>query len=129
MGPRASGMTQRYGRMHEVGIAQSILDAGKAEAELLAGARLKRIGVRVGVLSGVDLQALEFALTALRAGTDMEAVEIDVQSCPRRNRCAGCGCEFETALYSEPCPGCAGEHARLVGGEELELAFIEVDEP
>lgn len=115
--------------MHEVGIANSILEAGRAEAGRLAGARLKRIGVRVGVLSGVDLQALEFALMALRMGTDLEDLEIDLQSCPRRNRCAKCGCEFETALYSEPCPSCGSEQAQLIGGEELELAFVEVDEP
>lgn len=115
--------------MHEVGIAQSILDAGRTEARRLAGSRLKRIGVRVGVLSGVDLQALEFALMALRAGTDLEELEIDLQSCPRRNRCAQCGFEFETEMYSRPCPDCTSEQIQLIGGEELELAFVEVDEP
>ena len=115
--------------MHEVGIAQSILEAGRIEADRLAGARLKRIGVRVGVLAGVDLQALEFALMAIRAGTELEEVEIDLQSCPRRNHCATCSIDFETKLYSEPCPSCGNQQVRLIGGEELELAFIEVDEP
>lgn len=115
--------------MHEVGIANAILDAGRAEAGRLAGSRLKKIGVRVGVLSGVDLQALEFALMAIRAGTELEAVEIDLQSCPRKNRCVKCGFEFETEMYSKPCPDCASEQIQLIGGEELELAFIEVDEP
>jgi len=115
--------------MHEVGIAQSILDAGRVEAERLAGSRLKRIGVRVGVLSGVDIQALEFALMALRAGTELEDVEIGLQSCPRKNRCSKCGFEFETEMYSRPCPECGSEAIQLIGGEELELAFVEVDEP
>lgn len=115
--------------MHEVGIAQSILEAGQVEAGRLGGARLKRIGVRVGVLSGVDMQALEFALMAIRAGTDLEDVEIDLQKCLRRNRCAKCGFEFETEMYSRPCPDCLSEESQLIGGEELELAFIEVDEP
>ena len=114
--------------MHEVGIAQSIVEAGRVEAGRLAGSRLKRIGVRVGVLSGVDLQALEFALMAIRVGTDLEDVEIDLQRCPRRNRCSKCGFEFETEMYSRPCPDCASEEIQLIGGEELELAFIEVDE-
>lgn len=115
--------------MHEVGIAQSILEAGRTEARRLAGARLKRIGVRVGVLTGVDLQVLEGALGALLVGTDLEDLAIDLQSCPRRNRCAKCGCEFATALHVEPCPGCAGEEVEVIGGEELELTFVEVDEP
>lgn len=114
--------------MHEVGIANSILEAGQTEAARLAGSRLTRIGVRVGVLSGVDMEALKFALTALRKGTELEAVEIDLQSCPRRNLCMGCGHEFETALYSEPCPMCAEIESKLIGGEELELSFVEVEE-
>ncbi len=114
--------------MHEAGIANTILEAGRAEAARLAGARLTRIGVRVGVLSGVDLQALEFALLVVRVGTDLEHVEIDLQSCPRRNRCVSCGYEFEAADSDEPCPGCAGEKMELIGGNELELSFVEVDE-
>lgn len=115
--------------MHEVGIAQSILDAGRTEAAQLAGSQLKRIGVRIGVLCGVDLQALEFALMAIQAGTEFEGIQIDLQICLRKNRCSGCGHEFETELYSEPCPKCANPDVQLIGGTELELACIEVDEP
>lgn len=114
--------------MHEVGIANAILEAGQIEARRMAGSRLTRIGVRIGVLSGVDLQALNFALMALRAGTDLENIQIDLQSCPRRNRCTACDREFQTALYSEPCPGCGSKKASLIGGEELELAFVEVED-
>ncbi|ACO34401.1 MULTISPECIES: hydrogenase maturation nickel metallochaperone HypA [Acidobacterium] len=114
--------------MHEVGIANAILEAAQTEVARLAGTRLTRVGVRIGVLSGVDIDALEFALAALRKGTELEKIDVELQKCPRRNRCAKCGCEFETDLYSEPCPSCANEQVQLIGGEELELAFVEVDE-
>lgn len=114
--------------MHEVGIANSILDAGQREAARYAGAKLLRIGVRVGALAGVDNDALRFAFTALTQGTDLEAVDFEIQSCPRRNRCLECDCEFESAIYSDPCPRCASDRTLLVGGEELDVAYVEVEE-
>ena len=58
--------------MHEVGIASEILRASHAEAARRPGARLVAVKVRIGVLAGVDADALrilypnkqDFTLTA-----------------------------------------------------------------
>jgi hydrogenase nickel incorporation protein HypA/HybF len=115
--------------MHEIGIANSVLDASVAECARRSGVKLTRIGVRIGVLAGVDIEALRFAFEALTKDTELEQVGIEIQSCPRRNRCLDCEEEFVSELYTEPCPKCASEHVILTGGEELDLAFIEVEEP
>lgn len=115
--------------MHEIGIASSIIEAGQTEACRRAGSRLVRVSVKVGVLSGVNLDALRFAFTALTQGTDLETVDFEIQECARRDRCAACGHEFESALYSRPCPQCSGVESSLVAGDELDLAFVEVEEP
>lgn len=114
--------------MHEIGIANTILEAGKAEAARQNGAKLIRIGIRVGALSGVDNEALRFALSALTLDTDLEGVDYEIQSCPRRNRCLDCGLEFASTITSFPCPNCQSEELLLAGGDELDLAYIEVEE-
>ncbi len=114
--------------MHEIGIANSIIEAGQIEAARLAGSTLLRIGIRVGTLAGVDSDALRFAFAALTQGTDLASVDFEIQSCPRRNQCLDCDEVFETALYSDPCPCCGSEKSILVGGEELDLAYVEVEE-
>ena len=43
----------------------------------------------------MDNDALRFALTALTLDTELEKVDFEIQSCPRRNRCVECGKEFE----------------------------------
>ena len=115
--------------MHEIGIANAIIEAGQTEAARRKGSKLVRIGVRVGTLAGVDSDALRFAFTALTQGTDLDAVHFEIQSCPRRNQCLDCACEFESGIYSDPCPNCASQRTKLVGGEELDLAYVEVEEP
>ena len=114
--------------MHEIGIANSIIEAGQTEAARRPGSKLVRIGVRVGMLAGVNSDALRFAFTALTQGTDLDAVGFEIQSCPRRDRCLECGREFEPGLYSAPCPTCASPRVILVAGDELDLAYVEVEE-
>jgi hydrogenase nickel incorporation protein HypA/HybF len=114
--------------MHEIGIANAILEAGQAEATRRNGAKLIRIGIRVGTLSGVDNDALRFALTALTIDTELEKVDFEIQSCPRRNRCVECGKEFESDTTSVPCPQCDSVKLVLAGGDELDLAFVELEE-
>jgi|SRR5579883_121210 hydrogenase nickel incorporation protein HypA/HybF len=114
--------------MHEVAIAAAILEAGQAEAERRPGSKLTGIGVRLGALSGVDSDALRFAFAALTAGTYLDALKFEIESRPRRNRCERCGHEFESSLYNAPCPLCASENTLFVGGDDLELAWVEVEE-
>jgi hydrogenase nickel incorporation protein HypA/HybF len=114
--------------MHEIGIASAILEAAQTETGRRKNATLIRVGVRVGVLSGVDNEALRFALTALTLGTDLETVVFEIQSCNRRNRCLDCGDGFESKLYAVPCPCCKSENLALAGGDELDLAYVEVEE-
>ena len=119
--------------MHEVGIATSVLEAGHREIERRPGSRLIGIGVRIGVLSGVDVDALRFAFECITAESVDEKVILTTESCPRVNRCDDCGHEFQssqrTPFSDEPCPRCQSGHTSFVSGDQLDIAFIEVEEP
>ncbi|MGC2300005.1 MAG: hydrogenase maturation nickel metallochaperone HypA [Acidobacteriaceae bacterium] len=119
--------------MHEVGIATSILDAGHKEAARRAGAKLMAIGVRIGVLSGVDIDALRFAFECIVSATDDEKVVLTAENCPRVNRCELCAREYASPLLSPfteaPCPHCGSTHTSFVSGDQLDIAFVEVEEP
>jgi hydrogenase nickel incorporation protein HypA/HybF len=114
--------------MHEVGIANEILRASQTEAARWPGSQLVRVVVRVGVLAGVDPDALRFAWDVL-SKVDGTAPELEIQTISRRNQCGACGNEFASDLYSAPCPVCASENSFVVCGEELQLASVEVEGP
>lgn len=119
--------------MHEVGIANSILDAGHVETARRPGAKLTGIGVRVGVLSGVDIDALRFAFECITAETEDEHVVFTTEACPRVNRCGQCGHEFtspgSSPFTDAPCPRCSSTETSFVSGDQLDIAFVEVEEP
>jgi hydrogenase nickel incorporation protein HypA/HybF len=114
--------------MHEVGIASEILRASYAEAARRPGARLVAVTVRIGVLAGVDADALRFAWDVMSEQAAYEPVTLEIQMMPRRNRCQDCGCEFATEMYSEPCPDCSSDNSTLLSGDEMQLAGVEVEE-
>jgi hydrogenase nickel incorporation protein HypA/HybF len=114
--------------MHEVGIASEILRASHAEAARRPGARLVAVTVRIGVLAGVDADALRFAWDVISEQAEYEPVTLEIQMVPRRNRCQECGCEFVTEMYSEPCPQCSSDNSMLLSGDEMQLASVEVEE-
>ncbi len=114
--------------MHEMGIANSVLDAVRVEAARHPGYYPCRVGVRIGELAAVDPSALEFCFDALTRETDLESLQLVVEICPRRHRCQDCGAEFGVKGYDFECPGCGGLRSECLSGDQLELAYLEVEE-
>jgi hydrogenase nickel incorporation protein HypA/HybF len=114
--------------MHEFGLASSIVDAVKAEAEKRAGTRLLAVGLRVGEVSGVSPDALEFCYQSLVKGTELEPVRLDIERTARRHRCPKCSREFDVVDYDPTCPGCGEFETVLIGGDEMEIAYLEVED-
>ena len=65
--------------MHELGIANSILEAVETEMRPHPGARAVRIAVTVGALSGVDRDSLAFCFEAIVKGTPFELLALDLK--------------------------------------------------
>lgn len=115
--------------MHEVGIASSILECVEAESRRYAGAQVLAVGVRIGELSNVDRDALSFAFEALTRGTPRELVRLEVEWCPRRQKCGSCAEEFAVQDFDLSCPKCGSSHSTCIGGTELDIAYLELEEP
>jgi hydrogenase nickel incorporation protein HypA/HybF len=113
--------------MHELSIAQSIVDSARQHAAQHAGRRVLRIGVRVGEISGVNADALDFCFGMTTKDTELEGAALDVERIPVRFRCDACTAEFAAADFTVACPSCASGETRLVAGDELALSFLEME--
>jgi len=114
--------------MHELSIASAILDAVRNEADKHPGAHVSKVGVRIGALSGVEPEALNFGFSALVQGTTLEPLALEIEAVPRRQRCSACNLTFDVLEESLACPRCANDQTTLAGGEELDLAYLEVED-
>jgi hydrogenase nickel incorporation protein HypA/HybF len=114
--------------MHELGIAQSVIEAVQVEAARHPGARLSKVAVRVGELAAIDPDALRFSFDALTRETELEGLNLEIEVCPRRHRCLDCSNEFDVKDFVFACPHCSSTRNDCISGEELELAYLELDE-
>jgi len=121
--------------MHELSIAQGLVDAA---CEALSHcepppARVRSLLVRIGALSGVVPEALEFCYVLSVKGTSLEGSRLVIQDQPVVVFCPRC---LENKTLGEDllfrCPVCNTPTPELVHGRELELISMELidsDEP
>lgn len=114
--------------MHEMGIADSILEAVRMEMVRYPESRARRVGVRVGELAAIDAESLRFCFDALKRETDLEELELEIEVCPRRHRCKLCGTEFTVRDFDFECSQCHGLASECLSGDQLDLAYVEVEE-
>jgi len=114
--------------MHELGIANAVVDAVRAEADGRPGTRVRRVGLLLGELAGVDGSALSFCFDALVAETPLAGATLHIETRPRRHRCRACTEEFVVTDYQTACPTCDRTDTVCVGGEELSIAYLELEE-
>lgn len=114
--------------MHELSIAQSVIEAVQAEAARHPGARPIKVGLRIGELAAVDSDALQFGFEALTRETELEGLQLEIQFCPRRHRCLDCGTEFDVKDFNFCCTQCQSTRNECVSGDQLEMAYLELEE-
>jgi len=114
--------------MHELGIATSILECVEAEAKRHPDGRITKVGVKIGELAGVDRDALQFGFEVLVKDTQWEPLVLDLEYIPRMQRCSKCAYEFHMTDFDPRCPLCGEFCTECIGGEELDIAYMEVDE-
>ncbi len=114
--------------MHEMGIANSVLVAVRAEVARYPRCVPQKVGLRIGELAAIDPEALRFCFDALIKDTDLRALKLEIELSPRRHRCRSCGQEFIVRNHEWAC-SCGSEiESQFIAGDELDLAYIEVEE-
>jgi hydrogenase nickel incorporation protein HypA/HybF len=114
--------------MHELGIANSVLDAVRTEMRRYPGSYPCKVGVRIGEMAAIDKESLRFCFEAIVQDTDLKSLQLAIEVYPRRHRCGPCGHEFIVRDYDSRCPQCASLETKCISGDELELAYLEVEE-
>jgi Hydrogenase/urease nickel incorporation, metallochaperone, hypA/HupF/HypC family len=67
-------------RMHEMGIACSILEAVQREREFYPGQRVSKVGVRIGEFAGVDADSLRFCFEAIVMSSEPAPLALELEN-------------------------------------------------
>lgn len=114
--------------MHELSIAQSILDIAEKAAPPDKKVVITSVGLQVGELSGVEVDALQFALSIIKKDTILDKAELQIEVVRGEALCSRCHTVFAMPSFGTCCPRCSGYSMTLLKGRELRVLNIVVDE-
>ena len=108
--------------MHELAIAESVVDT---VTQRLPGARITRVHLEIGALSGVVADSIRFCFDLATEGTGLAGATLEITEPPAQCRCRGCGTEFQPDSPIVLCP-CGSADVAVLGGEELKILSVQV---
>ena len=112
--------------MHEASLVESILKIARDTAAENNAEKITAIGLKLGDMAGVEIEALNFSFDVLKKNTLAENAELKINRVPIQAQCNKCGKIFNVEHYNFFCPECEGVLI-LKSGRELLVEFVDCE--
>lgn len=113
--------------MHELSIAMSIVDIAKTELEKTESKSVSEIVLEIGKMSGVVMEALEFAMEEAKKNSILANAKILMVEKPAKAQCANCQHIFEIYEIYEACPKCNSFFSDVVEGKDMIVKSLKLE--
>jgi hydrogenase nickel incorporation protein HypA/HybF len=113
--------------MHELSIADTIVNTVLEEMKKRNIASVTTVGLRIGFLTDVVPEALQFGFEVLIADTPLAGTRLKIERIPVKGVCRACHDSFEVEDFVFVCPACYSTDIEMTQGDELDIAYLEVE--
>ena len=114
--------------MHELAIAQSIVEAVETKAIECEATRVKGVRLKIGEASGIVADSLSFCFEMLTSQIAVLAgAQLLIDTLPHRAWCQHCQEEFSINDYVALCPTCREWSTNVLSGTELQIMEMEIE--
>jgi len=110
--------------MHELRIAQEIINITQREMFARKLNKISKIGLKIGALSGIDPEALSFGFEASIVDSELAGARLEIEFIPVKGRCNSCQADFEIDDFVFICPKCGSSDITVSEGEELNITYF-----
>lgn len=115
--------------MHELSLAQGLVEQLEHTAEAEQAVRIERVTVVIGKYSGVERDAFEFAFPFAAEGSKSANAELVVEELPVTVECRQCGSASNPDPTWLVCGNCGSNEVELKGGREFQVRSVELEVP
>lgn len=114
--------------MHELSIAMSMIEMAGEEAARQGAARVAAVHLKLGPLSGVVKDALEFSFAVACHGTLLENSRLVIEDVPVIVHCPHCNEQrVIESIQRFCCPECGTLTPEVIQGNELLVVALELE--
>ncbi|HIU84472.1 MAG TPA: hydrogenase maturation nickel metallochaperone HypA [Candidatus Aphodousia gallistercoris] len=110
--------------MHELSIAEGIVDIVERTAKANGLAKVKTVRVAIGRLAGVEVDSLRFAWISARMGSAAAEAELVIEEPEGKAWCMDCARTVALPRFGEACPHCGGYHLTPTDGMQMKVLDI-----
>lgn len=115
--------------VHELSIAYNLVEAASKAASDAGARRVTVVRMRLGALSGVVQNALQFGHDIATKGTLLEGSRLEIEEVPVIIHCDRCNRDVALPnIQLFRCPVCNTPSAQIVQGRELEIVSLEIED-
>ncbi|MEK7818290.1 MAG: hydrogenase maturation nickel metallochaperone HypA [Bacteroidota bacterium] len=114
--------------MHELSIAQSIVETVKQNVPKEQLTNVLFVNVKVGEISGVIADSLEFSFSAIIAESELQNAKLVIQKIPFTLQCQDCNAIEQNKFGVSLCSSCASTNTKVISGNELQVVDIELED-
>lgn len=113
--------------MHEVSIIQSVIKIVLEKAIECNLTKVNKVSLKIGELSGVMPECLNFAFKIGIMDTMLEGSTLEIEKVSAVAQCIDCKQEFPIDHFNKLCPCCNKFCSNIIRGYELYVNTIEGD--
>ncbi len=108
--------------MHELAITQSVVEQ---ITQRVGDAKVTRVALQVGRLSGVVCDSVRFCFEVCAQGTGLEGARLEINETPGHARCRECAASFDVVDLLALCR-CGSADLEYLAGQELKIREVEI---
>ena len=110
--------------MHEMALAESILEVVEQAARAQQCTRVTAIRLEIGTLAGIEVSALRFGLEVVLAHSLACEARLDIDTLEGEGWCMHCSRNVPLMALYDPCPSCGGYQIQPLRGTEMRVKEI-----
>ncbi|HLY71532.1 MAG TPA: hydrogenase maturation nickel metallochaperone HypA [Puia sp.] len=115
--------------MHEVSISQTIIDSLENEFNEEELDQIRKVHLRVGILSCVEPVILKHVFSMMVADGLLQGAELEIELVDVLAFCENCNKEFKVEQYIFICADCGRSSSKILEGKELQIHKIIFEKP
>jgi hydrogenase nickel incorporation protein HypA/HybF len=113
--------------MHEMSIAESVLQIVEDSARSGGYTRVKAVWLEIGQLANVEKESLRFCFDAVTRDSVAQDARLEIIETAGQGWCMQCACNVPITALHEPCPTCGSYQIQVTGGEEMRVKELEIE--
>ncbi len=113
--------------MHELSLAEGILQIVEDAAAQQGFKRVTEVRLEIGALSGVEVEALSFCLDMVLKDSIAAGARVELEKVPGTGFCLECGETVPVNALYDACPKCGSYQVQATGGTEMRVKDLMVE--